>query len=205
MVNGETNRLRYRVSLIEVACRSLAAYITIESAARGRDALCADKKSLNAILVLALGFRKLMEEPVNDLNKHSAVPWMNNNSTKSKRGRPRRACSSSQSSMTQTPQHTFKQISGLSLDSLQPPPSKQKEVLDHMLLNLTAEEFNAKMFRNCNTVNANMGLDVLGNQNNRIEADESECVFDFSEYFYRRIRGACLTMSESRKGKHVDR
>ncbi len=178
LVNGITTRLHYRVSLIEVACRALSAYITLESAAKGKHVLCADKRSLKAIVTLALGLRKLMEKAVDDLNSSPEVPWKYNSSnTKAKRGRPKRNCTHSAS---QAMQYKFEEVNGFILDHLQPPPSKQKEVLGQMILNLTQEEFNAKMDVNRRgTVNDNLGIAVFGNQGARIEADESQCVFGF--------------------------
>lgn len=177
LVNGSTKLLRYRLSLIEVACRSLSAYITLESAAKFKYALCADKQSFKSVLVLALGLRRLMEKAVSDINDGQDVPWKDNCiTTKPKRGKRKQSNSTSPSDIgTRTP-YKFECVNGLSLDHLQPPSSKQKEALHQMLLNLTDEEYNTKM----DNVNGNdaVGTCGVGNRETRIEADESEFIFD---------------------------
>lgn len=183
MVNSTVRRLRYRVNLIEVICRALASYSTLESAAKGTDALCAHKHSLRAIVCLALCLRYLMEKPVEDLNANSDVPWKHNTNTKAKRGRPLRngIASPTASNSYNLPNYIFTAVRDIGLDNLQPPPSKQKEILNQMVLNLTDEEFNAKSFNgNIQSVfNDSVGVAVVANQGGRIEADESQGVFGF--------------------------
>lgn len=182
-VNGNVSFLRYRMNLIEVSCRLLAAYTTLESAAKGKDALRADKRCFKSIIVLSLGLRRLMNRAIDDLKSHSSVPWLDNFNTKGKRGRPKQSSSiSANSADQQVTQYTFEEINGMSLDQLLPPPSKQKELLNQMILNMTEEEFNARMHkvnRPGNTVNNNVGMAVLGNDKARIKANESEGVFGF--------------------------
>lgn len=183
LVDGNARTVRYRLSLIEVACRTLSAYITLESAARGKDALCADKRSFKAIMVLALGLRRLMKNSIELLNSHNFVPWLNNTNAKGKRGRPRRSGAVTQNnSEDQIPPHKFDIVNGLSLDQLMPPPSKQKEILNQLVLNMTEEEYNSKMQTvgsDGATVNSNVGMAVFGSEGVRIEADENEGVFGF--------------------------
>ena len=133
LVNGKVNYLHHRVNLIKVACRQLAAYVAFESAAKGKDALGADKKSLKAIVVLALGLRKLLDKPVRDSNLHNEVAWINNFYPKSRKVRSKRTCTIRGTS------YRFIDVNGLSIDKLLPSPSKQKEVLTQMLLNITPD------------------------------------------------------------------
>ena len=177
LVNGTKKILRYRVSLIEVACRALSAYITNESAAKAQYALCADKRSLKAVVVFALGLRKLMEKAVLDSNELQSVPWQGNTyPTKNKRGRPKATEKNSRSDTSLVSQYNFECIDGFALGYLQPAPSKQKEVLSNMILNLTPEEYNDK-FNNhqpCDIV----GTSGLEDREARIEADENEFIFE---------------------------
>ena len=181
IVDGNTERLCDRVNLIEVVCRSLAAYSTLQSAAKGKDILCTDKQSFKAIVVLALGVRKLLEKPIEDLIAEGEVPWKHNCNTKGKRGRRARTRANSNPNLSQQGQYQFDTFTGVSMEQLHPPPSKQKELLNQMILNLTPEEFNAKMYvpNRRDAVNENLGIAVFANRDSRIAADESQCVFDF--------------------------
>lgn len=190
MVENNTCLLRYRINLIEVACRLLASYVTLDSVAKGKEALCTDKRCFKAIVALAIGLRRLMEGSINDLNTKHEVLWANNQIKKGKRGgkrgRPRRLCSSSQATSRpsgSSSEYKFENVNGMSLDQLQPAPSKQKELLNHMILNLTMEEFKARSITNNNgstsLANAHMNHALLSSRGTRIQADESQSVFRF--------------------------
>ena len=180
LVNATVCQLRYRMNLIEVACRYLAAYITLDSVAKGKDALSTDKHVLKLIIVLSIGLRKLLDEPIRDMASQRSVPWYDNNSAKGKRGRPKRTCSTTRSGQ-QPIQYKFEEINGFSLEQLQPPPSKQREVLNQMILKMTEQEYTSKMVRTNGTgratVNDTAGLSLVGNDVTPIEADKREGVF----------------------------
>ena len=139
MVNGAVTRLRFRMSVIEVACRYLASYITLDSASNVKDALSADKRILKVILVLAIGIRQLLEKAIKDMSTNGKIPWYKNSVSKVKRVRPRRSISIGNNPTQLTP-YIFESIDGMSLDNLQPPPSKQKQALNQMILKLTEQE-----------------------------------------------------------------
>jgi len=182
MVNGVERRLKYRINLIEVTCRLLAAYVTLESTAKGKDALSSDKRCFNPIMVMSVGLRKLMKKAIDDLNSSNIVPWSNNHCARGKRGRPKRS-SAANNVLDQTTEYQFEDVDGINLDQLQPPPSKQRELLSHMMLSVTDEEFTSKMMRTPrgDIANSNPSIDtaVIDNRNARIEADESQSVFRF--------------------------
>lgn len=76
----------------------------------------------------------------------------------------------------------FEGINGISLDLPLPPPSKQKELLNTMLLNLTAEEYDAKMQTmgfNSNLANNSIVGATPNFEDNEIVVNESEAVFGF--------------------------
>lgn len=192
MVEQRTCLLRYRINLIEVACRLLASYVTLDSVAKGKEVLSTDKRCFKAIVALAIGLRRLMEGAVHDLNTKNDVLWANNFAKKGtrggKRGRPRRSRSRSSSQATSRPsgpftEYKFEEVNGMSLEQLMPAPSKQKQLLNQMILNLTVEEFNARSINNNNgstsLSNLQMGHTLLSNRGNRIQADESQSVFRF--------------------------
>ena len=87
MVDGTPRRLRHVVNLIEVVCRSMASFVTLDSAAKAKDALCLDKRCLKVLTVLAIGLRRLMEKTVTDLQTKESVVWANNKCTRVKRSR----------------------------------------------------------------------------------------------------------------------
>ena len=75
--------------MIEVACRLIASYVTLESAAQAKDILISDKRCFKPIVVIALGLRRLIQKAIDDLTKAAThVPWPNNQSTEGKRGLP---------------------------------------------------------------------------------------------------------------------
>ena len=182
IVDGNVELLRYRVNLIEVVCRSLAAYTTLESAAKGKDVLRADRQCLKGIVVLSLALRKLMEKAVLDLNNQREVPWRSNLCVKGKRGRPKRSTTTSPLPTSAARRYKFDVVNGISLETLFTAPSKQKEALNQMILNLTAEEFAAKSINRNGRVRRNRfngADDMSGNQAGRIVADETQGVFKF--------------------------
>lgn len=133
-------------------------------------------------MTLAIGLRRLMVKSIEDLNTKKSVLWRGNSCTKEKRGRPKRAhASSTNTTDVMGSQYNFEIVAGMSLEQLLPAPSKQKEVLNHMVLDLTMEEYNVKMQTlghpqsNDNGAAGSSGLH--GNSEHRIEANEREGVF----------------------------
>ena len=183
LVNGTVRRIRYRINLLEVSAKWLAAYTTLQSASKARYALRADRRSLKSIMIVSFGLRKLMDRAIADHTSTKSVPWRNNFPTGVKRGRPKRFKTRSVNlDLTQLPNYVFDNINGFSLDKLLPAPSKQKEILNPMILNLTTEEFNAKVHTINGTV-VNGECDdyertALGVQHSAIQADESQGIFD---------------------------
>lgn len=189
MVDGTSRRLRYAVNLIEVVCRSMASYVTLDSAAKSKDALCVDKRCLKVLTVLAIGLRRLMEKAVADLQTKESVVWANNKCTKVKRGRRKRnvtnhpSAENEDSTNSTANNYKFEAVYGMSLDNLFPAPTTQKHLLTNMILSMTVEEFNAKSIDTaCGRAtrwNDNDGLGVNANEGTRIRADETEGVFRF--------------------------
>ncbi len=180
-VNATTERIAFRVSLIEVACKALAAYVTLESAAKVKNALSADKRSLKVVMVLALALRKLIEKGVADLNTNNEIPWIHNIVPKRARGRPRINRDHIPPSPTSGRRYTFETVNGLGLSKLFPAPSRQKDALNQMILNLTQEEFNTKAQRpnGIGNVDDSEGIGGVGGEEARIQADETQGVFGF--------------------------
>ena len=182
-VNGSTCLLRYRTNLIEVACNLLSAYANIEAAAKAKDALSLDKYCFKAIIALAFGLRRLMSKAIEDLNIKKAVLWRSKICVKDSRGRPRRTRSSSANTGNNSAlRYKFEVIDGMRLERLLPAPSKQKEVLNNMVLNLTMEEYNVKL-QTVGVVNGSQNgalesaLDIHEHSGQRIEENEREGVF----------------------------
>lgn len=181
IVDTAIRQLRYRMNLLEVACRFLASYISIESAAKGKDALCVDRYALKAIVVLALGFRRLMEEAIGEMKIRKCVPWKDNVSATGKQGRPRRTRPRSDRTSSGYTTYNFPQVQGMTVESLLPAASKQKEVLNKMILNMTEEEFNSRMVNSTGGSNLRNGVGSSAGrlETSRIQADETQGVFGF--------------------------
>ena len=81
---------------------------------------------------------------------------------------------------SQIPEYKFEVVFGFSLDRLFQPPSKQKDILNPTILNLTAEEFEAKMSTSNGSNRTNShNNDSLSGLPEIIEPDESQGVFHF--------------------------
>ena len=181
LVNGVVTQLRFRVNLIEVACRYLASYITLESAAKSKDALRADQNSLKVIIVLAIGLRIMLDKAIRDLSTQGSAPWINNTGVMVTRGRPRRRSTNNSNSTTQLAQYAFESIDTISIDRLQPSPSKQKDALNQMILKLTEQEFASKMVTlngsSLKTIGSTEAAGTDSSDQAPIEADEIQGVF----------------------------
>lgn len=73
---------------------------------------------------------------------------------------------------------------GMSIAQLLPAPSKQKDALNQMILNLTQEEFNTKTHKPSGTciINESEAIGGVGreaSQEAHIQADETQGVFGF--------------------------
>lgn len=90
-VNGAVTQLRFSMSFTGMVCLYLASFVTLGSAAKSKDALRADKRSLQVIGVLAIDLRKLLNKAICDMSAYQTVAWYNNSGTKITRKRPRRS------------------------------------------------------------------------------------------------------------------
>ena len=106
-----------------------------------------------------------------------------NASVKKKRGIPKRSCSTTRDNAgsSSTNNYKFEEVDGMCLKQLQAAPSKQKEILNNMLLHMTEEEFNA---RNLTTsghtmMSRNESFSQVQPNNVPNQEDESQGVFGF--------------------------
>ena len=130
-----------------------------------------------------------MEKAVDDLSLSTDVPWENNACTKGRLGRPKRTSTAAQqtsnvqSSLDRSNRYTFETVDGMSLDQILPPPSKQRELLNQMVLNLTEEEYRSRTLSDTNSnsaqVHGSNDNDARDLNNDRIKPNESEGVFRF--------------------------
>lgn len=142
ILEGRSSILKYRISMIEVACKFFASFIGTEPHAKAKNALNLDENAVVLIMLIAVGLRRLLEKAVVDRNENNYVPWSKNIITKGKRGRPKKkVAGDSTSSVIPSGQYAFEMIEGLNVNSLQPPPSKQRDLLHHMILTVSKEEF----------------------------------------------------------------
>lgn len=188
IVNEKPRRLRRHINLIETITKLIASYCTLESNSKSREALGVHKNCFKVIIVMAIGLRRLMERAVHDLNSSPSVPWAGNLTTKGKKGRPKKVCSSNGvPRSTDLPTYQFETLNGLCLESLQPSSSKQKVNLSQMILAMTDEEYLA---RNDDSFNGSHMRTYVNNdqdspvnysntevEKDRLKPDESNGVF----------------------------
>ena len=90
LVEGTVRTLKYRISMLEVASKFFASFISNEMHAKVKDALSSDKNVLKLVFVLAYGLRALIDKPIQDLVSQNCVPWANTIAVKKRRGRPKK-------------------------------------------------------------------------------------------------------------------
>lgn len=64
IVNSAVTQPCFGMSILEVACRYLPSYVFLDSAAKSKDAPVADRNSLQAIVVLAIGLYKTFGQSI---------------------------------------------------------------------------------------------------------------------------------------------
>lgn len=169
IVEGMPKAIMFHISMIEVGCKFFSSFLGTESHARAKDALNRDKNSFTLILLLAIGLRRLLERAVHDLNEAVSVPWSENTSTSTngKRGRPKKnPVTESTPSTTSLRQYSFEVINGLSINSLLPAPTKQRDLLQQMILNLSNEEYLSKS-------QGDLEMDMTNGGRNEIQLDDN--------------------------------
>lgn len=171
LVDGKSRKLKTRISMIEVACKFFASYINGEMHAKAKETLCLDASALQMAVILGVGLRRLLEKAVADLNTQRSVLWASNSITKGKRGRPKTSRSSARGpSSADSSQYRFEDLGGISIETLMPARSKQKDLLTQMILCLSKEEFGS----------LNQGPLQSGNEHGpvkRIQPDDSLGIF----------------------------
>lgn len=184
VVDGERRPLTYQINLIEVATKFFASFISIEAHPKTRDALCLDSKVFSLIITLAFGLRRLTEKAVHDMNESGGVPWARRNTQQTtprgKRGRPRKTTVTESTPLADSTRcqiddvlYSFEVVNGMSIDTLQPAPSKQRDYLLQMILTLTEEEYLGRR-----SSDGPPGDTVNGTSNeNCIKPDESLGIF----------------------------
>ena len=140
---------------------------------------CVDKRCFKTIMVVAIDLPKIMTNPVEDMKTVDSAPWCGNcTSPQGTRGRPKRTCTNR--TAISTTQYQFEVMNNMSLDVLQPSPSKQKNVLINKVLNMTEQEYNSKhcgATEQVRTLNEDTGVGSNAYGGSYIQADESQRVF----------------------------
>lgn len=130
--------------------------------------------------------RKIIEQAIIDLGSAPDVPWHNNKAIDGKRGRPNGSNGASDTqrrASARATTYSFQEVDGMNIDQLQPSRSKQRELLNQTILNMTKEEFDARNLDTNSSITAtirdNIDTEQGINRGARIQADESQCVFRF--------------------------
>ena len=139
--NATVRRLSFHISLIEVAAKFLSSYTSLDCNSKVKYILGVDGQVVRLAVVFALGLRNLLEGAVADLNRTNSVLWADNVNPSSKRGKkPKVIRTTSPTSQA----YKFANFDGLSVTSLMPSHTRQKETLVPLLLTLTQSEFDTK-------------------------------------------------------------
>lgn len=180
-VGGRTRRLRYRIYIIEVICKLLSAFSSIDSNSSATPALNVDKSVLKIVSVICIAFKAIVDRTLEDVSDRGVVMWANMKIGRTKTQQSRRVSAEDDGSSS----YTFPQVDGVSLDMFQPSASRQKDILGPMCLNLKVPEFNMKNEPSDASTSTNSLLDDRNECGNLelggagIEADGAMAVFRF--------------------------
>lgn len=143
VVSGRTVALRSYMNIMAVAAKLVSSFCTLENNSTVTDILGIHRSSMTVVTVVSLALRKLIDKSVKEVRERSNIPWLNCKTGKQKAIKNKKRVGQSLQGLSD-PSYKFPEISGLSIDDLQPAPSKQKDILGPMLLHLKEAEFKAK-------------------------------------------------------------
>lgn len=174
LVDGKKRSLRYRISMLEVACNFFASYTNIEVHSKPKDTLSLDPNVLKMAVVIAFGLRRLLEKAVSDTKSQRGVPWGANRDINKRKGRRKTGgTTNSTADSVDIINYKFEDFHGLSVGTLMPAWTKQRDMLLQMLLNLSEAEYYSR-HDGADPFNQS-GND--GGRANRIQADEDLGIF----------------------------
>ena len=179
-VSGKIRCLRCNIHIIEVVSKLVSAFCNIDSNSTATKGLCVDKSSLKVVAVISIALKDIIERTRLDVSEDNVVLWANMKTGKKKNttGRTTAVDDCSRNS------YSFPEVNGVSLAMFQPSPSRQKDTLWPMCLNLKEAEYLSKNRPMCSTSETqaeDFGVeDILDESGRGIEADDTIAVFRFS-------------------------
>ena len=175
IVEGTPRVLNYRINMIEVGSRFFTSYVSSDSHAKVNDALNVEENAFTLILLIAIGLHRLLQKAVHDSKEKDAVLWTNNTMSRGKRGRPKKqTLTDSTILVEERGKYTFEDLNGLSVNTLMPPPSKQKDLLLQMILNISKEQYLSKQQEKLTA----FGLEASTPAGSSIQVDDSLNIFN---------------------------
>lgn len=177
MVKGKTRTLRYFVNLVEVVCKMLAAFSSLESNCTAEDFLSVDRDSLNVVMFIATGLRRIICETMSCVTEDGFVAWL-------AKKKPNKTDKEAHVHVDENNgEFRFPQVNGLSIDNFMPAWTRQRNHLGSMLLTLKQPEYDMKhrdLDRAAHRATASMGLtDEAEDFNDEIQPDETLGVIEF--------------------------
>lgn len=184
IVSGKVRSLRYYVNIIEVVAKLLASYTSTGTNGKTEDILNVHTDSLKVIVIMSIALRGIIQRTMEETNRDGTVMWLDLVT-----GAPKTPTSAPSSSSTS--HYMLPKVNGVSLENLQPPRSKQNEIIGPLLLTLKEAEYNEKNRGFTLTSGATFddfatedphrnGGDLPGDDNHAIEANNSLSVFRFT-------------------------
>ena len=187
-VDGHVKQIRFLTNVIEVSAKLVASFCTLDSNSRATDILCVHSRGLNVVMIIALALRAIISRTIEDTNRDGSVMWAGSVTKKRKGGRKGRGRSDTVDEAGQI-EYNYPKVHGIGIDEFLPPPSKQKDVLESMLLTLKVPEYERKHLRpgpqvGDNSDNITSRTDIGNeagdsvNPEEEIKADDSMGVFE---------------------------
>lgn len=190
IVGGRVKQLKYLTNVIEVAAKFVASFCTLDTNSRARDILSIDAHGLKVIMIIAIALRAIIDRTIEDTNIDGSVMWAGSVSRKKRAGR-RSRLRTEDNAEEGSIEYNYPKVCGIGIDDFLPPPSKQKDVLESMLLTLKSGEFERKNYvhgevavdgtahRMGQVDNGSIDKLFLDDEEDEIKADENNGVVDF--------------------------
>ena len=175
---GRIKRITCHIHITEFVCKLIAAFSVINSNSSSVQAMCIDRSALKVAAVISIAIRNIIDRTLKDVDYDGASRWAN-----MKTGKTKSATSKQQIDETSADGYIFPEIDGISMDTLQPSNSGQKDTLWPMCLHLKESEYHMK-HEGLEGIAGRQRQDGETNEQSctgrRIEADGSNAVFRFA-------------------------
>ena len=144
VVDGSIRKLRYFTSVIEVVCRFIGAFCSLDSNSQAKEILSVHSEGFHVLVSISRTIRDIIDQTIRDVNPDKSVKWSGCVSVKKRGGKGSKATAPTPPEDACTNTYKYPSVNGLSMEIFLPPPSKRKDALESMLLTLKQGEFERK-------------------------------------------------------------